>query len=412
VDDPTQPELLDRLRARRWAEPLLRALEGDPPVHLVGGAVRDLLLGRDIVDLDVVVEGDALPVARAAAERLGGKVREHDRFGTATVSAPELVFDVVTARRERYTQPGALPEVEAATLAEDLARRDFTVNALALRLTGADRGELAQAPGGLEDLRAGQIRVLHPASFRDDPTRLLRAARYAARLGFALEPGTEALARDALSAGALDTVSGARVRDELMDLLGESQAPEALALARALGLDRALHPGAAADPQLARRALAVAPADARPALVLLASLLLDVPDTDRRALLDRLAVTAGERDVVLASAQARGDAATLGAVARPSEIAAVLGRRPPEAAALAAALGAEAPARRWLDELRDVRLEIDGDDLLEAGAEPGPALGAALRAALDRRLDGEAVGREAELAAALDELGLRDGRRG
>jgi tRNA nucleotidyltransferase (CCA-adding enzyme) len=165
VDDPTQPELLDRLRARRWAEPLLRALEGDPPVHLVGGAVRDLLLGRDIVDLDVVVEGDALPVARAAAERLGGKVREHDRFGTATVSAPELVFDVVTARRERYTQPGALPEVEAATLTEDLARRDFTVNALALRLTGADRGELAQAPGGLEDLRAGQVRVrIRPAS--------------------------------------------------------------------------------------------------------------------------------------------------------------------------------------------------------------------------------------------------------
>jgi tRNA nucleotidyltransferase (CCA-adding enzyme) len=410
VDAPTQAELLDRLRARPWAAALLRALGAEQGVHLVGGAVRDLLLGREVSDLDVVVEGDALPVARRAAERLGGRVREHDRFGTATVRSPELVFDVVTARREDYLHPGALPEVRRGTLEEDLARRDFTVNALALRLDGGAAGALAQAPSGLADLGAGVIRVLHEDSFRDDPTRLLRAVRYAARLGFALEPGTERLARAAIDAGALRTVSGARVRDELLDLLGEPSAPEALALARDLGLDRALHPAARADPELARRALEATPADGRPAVVLLAALLLDVPAADRRALLDALAITAAERDAALAAAgHAREDAAALASAARPSEIAAVLRRRPPEAVALARVLGGGEPARRWLEELRDVELEIDGDDLLAAGAEPGPALGAALEAVYAKRLDGEAVGHEAELAAALAELGLARG---
>src|SRR5439155_12745902 len=132
-----------------------------PGVWLVGGAVRDLLLGATPLDLDVVVEGDAVRAAREAAQRLGGEVLVHDRFGTASVRAPELSFDVAQARRERYPRPGALPEVEPASLDEDLLRRDFTANALALGLAGDTADELRTAPGALEDLRARQLPVLH-----------------------------------------------------------------------------------------------------------------------------------------------------------------------------------------------------------------------------------------------------------
>src|SRR5437763_10234033 len=192
---------------------LLPALDGLEPAFLVGGAVRDLLLGRGTVDLDVAIEGDARAVARELAGRLGGEAKEHDRFGTATVRAGDLTVDLATTRRETYAEPGALPEVEPARLGEDLARRDFTINAMAASLGAAALGELVDPHGGREDLEAGVIRVLHPGSFTDDPTRLLRAVRYEARFGFRMDPETERFARAAIAAGTPSTVSGARIRD-------------------------------------------------------------------------------------------------------------------------------------------------------------------------------------------------------
>ena len=202
---------------------------------MVGGAVRDVLLGRTPHELDFVVEGDALAVARRAAERLGGTVTAHERFGTATVEAPGATFDLAGARRERYERPGALPDVElGASLAEDLARRDFTVNAIALHL--AD-GELTYYAGAREDLAAGALRVLHDRSFRDDPTRLLRLARYAARLAFSAEPRTDQLAAEAVAEGAVATVTGSRLGAELRLLLREPQPAALLELERhGLGL--------------------------------------------------------------------------------------------------------------------------------------------------------------------------------
>src|SRR3954465_11392305 len=178
-------DVLSALETAPGADVVLAAVGDEPGVHVVGGAVRDALLGRVPRELDLVVEGDALAVARRAAERCGGTLTVHERFGTATITAAGITFDLASARRERYARPGALPDVElGASLREDLARRDFTVNAIALHI--AD-GELTFYHGAREDLDARVLRVLHDGSFRDDPTRLLRLARYAARLGFGLD---------------------------------------------------------------------------------------------------------------------------------------------------------------------------------------------------------------------------------
>jgi tRNA nucleotidyltransferase (CCA-adding enzyme) len=378
---PPVSDLLERL----GRPPAVAALDGEGAVYVVGGAVRDLLLGRRPHELDFVVEGDALAVARRAAERTGGRVTAHERFGTATVTAPETTFDLAGARRERYPRPGALPDVElGATLREDLERRDFTVNAIALHL--AD-GELVWLPGAEEDLRAGRLRVLHDGSFRDDPTRMLRLARYAARLGFEPDPGTDALVDPAL----LATVTGSRLGAELRLLLREPQPAALLALERH-GFGRALlGDGFAVDPQLVERAQDLTPPDARADLVALAASLAD----DAALVLDELAFPARERDVVARAAAAPP--------LSPVDDAALwqrLRHEPAEAVAVAGARGDEGAARRWLDAVRHRRLAITGDDLVAAGMN-GPAVGEALDAATEAMLRGEAPGRGEQLAAAL-----------
>lgn len=409
MQTPTAEELLRRLRSQPPGALLLEALAGVEGAHLVGGAVRDLLLGGEPEDFDVVVEGDGLAAARVAADRLGGAAVAHERFGTATVTAPpRMTFDVVTARTERYVEPGALPEVAPAALDADLERRDFTVNALAMALGGAMAGVLRSASGGLEDLAGRQLRVLHDASFTDDPTRLLRLVRYAARLGFAIEPHTHDLARRAINGGAPATVSRARIGDELMLLLREPAAPEALRLAAQLGLDHALHPRLRFDPAPAADALALLPSGGRRDLILLAVAGRKLGREDLYAWLDALQFSAPDRDVVVtAAADAPQLAERLRAARRPSEIAAAASPVALEAVAVAGALGARDPARAWLDDLRHIRLAIDGSDLLAAGVPEGPDVGRALRAAYAARLDGELGGREAELASALGAVGRK-----
>jgi tRNA nucleotidyltransferase (CCA-adding enzyme) len=397
-------DLRERVRRLPGMERLLPALEGLPPTYLVGGAVRDLLRGADAVDLDLAVEGDARSVGRALADRLEGAAREHERFGTATVRARELVFDLATTRRETYQEPGALPRVEAASLDEDLGRRDFAINAMAVGLTGDDLGHLYDPWGGIADLEEGVVRVLHDGSFIDDPTRLLRAVRYEVRLGFRMDRRTEDLARSAAAGGALRTVSGARVRDELMDLLGEPEAPTGVERVHELGLDRALHPALDAEPELAASAsLGAVAIGADRGLAALAALCSAAPQR-LDAWLSDLHLTSEERDAVARAARV---APRLAAELRerehqPSELRALLGREPLLSLALALAMRAPSePILRWVTELRSVRLEISGDDLLAAGVPEGPALGRALDETLDRKLDGFVSGREEELEAAL-----------
>ena len=398
-------DLRERIRRLPGMDRLLPAVEGLPPTYLVGGAVRDLLRGADAVDLDLAVEGDARSVARALAERLGGTVREHERFGTATVQAPDLTFDLATTRTESYDEPGALPQVAAAPLSEDLRRRDFTVNAMAVALHGDDLGHLYDPHGGLRDLEAGALRVLHSGSFLDDPTRLLRAVRYETRLGFHMDDDTERDARAAIAEDALSTVSGPRLRDELLDLLGEYEAPSAIERLRDLGVARGLHPALDPDPELvASASLGAAAIGADRGLASLAALVAGAP-AELEAWVSALQLEARERDGVTRAARV---APHVVAELRerelvPSELRDLLGSEPQEAMALALALGAPAePILRWATELSGVRLEIGGADLLAAGVPEGPAVGRALEETLRRKLDGLVAGRDDELRTALE----------
>jgi len=394
--------LLQRFRALPAAGPLLGGLRDLRPgesLYLVGGTVRDLILGTAPVDIDLLVEGD---LGRAVS-RLGVASRVHDRFGTCTVELDGFAYDFARARRETYARPGALPEVSAASVAEDLGRRDFTVNAIALALGGAAPGTLLAPENAVQDVRARSLRVLHDQSFVDDPTRLLRLARYAARLGFTIEPHTLELAGVAVGSGALATLTGARIGAELR-LLGRSTDPVAvLEQMRGLGLDEALEPGfGIGDRELARRALALLPGDGDRIALTLAAASRRLDPERLSALLARLALQAGERDRITEAALGAGPLASrLQAARRPSEVAAAVGPAGPELVALAGALGPALPARQWLQSLRRVELGIDGRDLLAAGIPAGPAIGVGLRGALAAKLDGRAVDREAELAEAL-----------
>ncbi|MDQ3768708.1 MAG: hypothetical protein M3370_04390 [Actinomycetota bacterium] len=372
-----------RLRALPAGARLLAALGDEPGIHLVGGAVRDLLLGHDPRELDVVVEGDAVALAR----RLDPAAVSHDRFATATAVLDGHVIDLATARSERYPRPGALPEISPASLAEDLRRRDLTVNAIALPLGG---GPLAAVPGALGDLASGKLRVLHDASFVDDPTRLHRTARYAARLGFEIEPHTRALAEAAVRGGALETVSGPRIGAELRLAAGEPDPPAALSCMAALGLV----PAAAHPLSVLWDALALLPGDARRDLLVLGTWG-GLPFAELGFAAAELTVL----DRLVRATELAGDARAAG---RPSEVRFLFDSEPVEAVALAGALGAREHVRAYLDELRHVRLSITGRDLLAAGVPEGPEIGRRLRATLAARLDGEVpAGRDSELAAAL-----------
>lgn len=186
-------------------------------VYLVGGFVRDLILKRDNFDLDVVVEGDGIALARELAEILNAKIISHEKFGTSTVTLENgLKIDIATARLETYPHPGSLPEVTYSTLRQDLSRRDFTINAMAMSINKGSMGELVDFFAGGSDIKSGQVRILHDLSFIDDPTRILRAIRFEQRFGFKIEKHTMLLMKEAISQGRLHDIQPQRVRDELI----------------------------------------------------------------------------------------------------------------------------------------------------------------------------------------------------
>jgi tRNA nucleotidyltransferase (CCA-adding enzyme) len=433
------PEIvIERLYGLPGGAALLEVAGERDDVELVGGAVRDLLLGREPRELDVVVGDDAAAFADELARRLNAlagqtsqerfKSSSHERFRTALVWWEGSRIDVATRRSERYPEPGALPEVGKGTPDQDLQRRDFTVNAIALTLGGTRRGELRAVPGALEDLSAGRLRVLHDRSFIDDPTRLFRMARYRARLGFAINHHTANLAAAAVGSDALATVSLARIGAELRLALSEANMVGAIASIDHLGLLRMLPAELSFDKEMIHKALALlaeAGGDLRPDLLLLATLLAPVGYPIDRSIDDKaleqimwllkdLEFSAPDQDLVLkALTEGRAMAYGLAFAETPSAIHKAASRASLEAVALVGAIAAAyaggddnaitEAARRWLAGLHRVRLRITGADLIAAGIPEGPEIGRRLEAALRMRLDGELVdGREAELVAALE----------
>jgi tRNA nucleotidyltransferase (CCA-adding enzyme) len=401
----TGPDILARAERLPTVTRMLTAVGIDfqPAIWLVGGAVRDLLIGAEPVDVDLMVDGPLESVADA----LDAVLTRHDAYLTGAVAG----YDLARPRRETYPQPGALPVVEPADGVEtDLRRRDFTVNAIAVALTGPRRGELTCVDGALEDIDARQLRVLHDSSFTDDPTRLLRLARYAARLDFSVETRTLALADAALAGGALGTVSGVRIGNELRRLTGEAEPVRGFVALRELGIDAAVDPALGLlDDALATRALKLLEPEDRRDRVVMAAALLGAPRDHVLGLLDRLGYLAEDREVITGAAtDAERVSRRLEYAGPPSEIDWAAGG-PGAAAEMVALAGAIHPAnaaREWLVELRHRRLSITGTDLLEAGVAAGPAVGVGLVAARAALLDDEATDAASQLAVAVAAAGI------
>jgi len=390
---------------------LSEAYEG---VYLVGGTVRDILLAERSFDVDIAVEGDAIALAQGLADALGGRVRAHEKFGTAVVVYGDgKRVDVVTARTEFYDAPGALPSVEHASIREDLFRRDFTINAMAVSLKGDDYGRLVDPFAGRVDLDEKRIRVLHNLSFIDDPTRIFRAIRYENRYGFRMDEHTLGLARGCIEMGLVGDLSSARLRDELVALLEEGEVDHSILRLAELGADKAIHPHLAADEEavalLARlRALAQQYEVEVPAWRLgLIALARKLPPDEVYGWLQRLKMRRRDTEQIAA-------AVTVGPriVERlrdqdvePAEIAALADRYAPDAPLFALALADQEPLHAYFRGLRDVRLEVSGTDLAELGLAESPRVGEILAELRRRKLNGELDGRESELEAARELIG-------
>jgi len=203
------------------------AVDLNMPIYLVGGVVRDMFLDQTIREVDLVLEGDAVSFARSLVKKMGGELLVHSKFGTCTWTINGMSVDLVTARKEAYTSPGVLPTIEPASITDDLNRRDFTINAMALRLDGGHFGKLIDVLDGKSDIERGMIRVLHPKSFVDDPTRMFRAIRYAGRYQFRIEDQTQKLFNSE-AMNVLASISGERIRHEFDLIFEESNATSML----------------------------------------------------------------------------------------------------------------------------------------------------------------------------------------
>lgn len=421
--EPPRPSRADEIAERLATglpKPLLDLLreagemasrQGDS-LFVVGGFVRDLLLGNPTLDIDLVVEGDAIRLAKHLAERYGGRVRSHRRFGTAKwlLANSQLAdlksqissLDFVTARIEFYERPSALPEIERSSIRQDLHRRDFTINTLAIQLDPDSYGELLDFYGGESDLQQGLIRVLHSLSFVEDPTRMLRAARLEQRLGFQLEARTEELLRNALDL--LNTVSGERIYHELQLIFREPEPEHALLRLDDLGILRQIQPGLRADDWLASRivqmrtGLASSPwAIIKPLDIHFLGLLtfrLSREELDQ--LLDRLRIRAEDSFILRQIETLKALLPQLSQPRRPSQLYRML-QPLPEHTLLIGWLAfedevARAQLAQFQRELRGVEPIIDGHYLQEEfDLPPGPIY----REILDRvragRLDGQVI---------------------
>lgn len=373
-----------------------RAAGRDERAYLAGGAVRDLLLGRPTLDLDLVIEGDAVQLAKELAESGQADLLACHRFGTATLGCGDHTLDVATARSETYAHPGALPEITPGTIRDDLARRDFSINAMAVSLSPDDHGELIDLYGGRTDLERRLVRVLHPGSFKDDATRILRGVRYEQRFGFEFEAQTAGLLRRDLHM--LDTISGDRIRHELELILNERE-PEhtvkrlaELGVLAQIGLARE---GSGDMAELFGQARRTGKQDELPVLYFCLLIYSSTPK-QTEAFITRLNMPSRPSRAVRDTLRLKNSLELLDRSSpRPSEVYNLL--KEYDALAIQAnAIGSESSAAHgsldlFLTKLRHVRPSLDGEDLKKLGIPPGPEMGGVLRALHRAKLDGEVV---------------------
>jgi tRNA nucleotidyltransferase (CCA-adding enzyme) len=430
----TQNDLLRRLPQERLS--LLRELgnladEGGVSLYLVGGVVRDLLLKRENWDLDLTVEGDGVAFARLVADRYGAGLAVFERFATARLVFPDgLKMDIATTRRESYAQPAVLPTVQPASIEEDLYRRDFTINAIAMQLNPGQFGRLLDAYGGQRDLRAHTIRVLHAGSFQDDPTRIFRAIRFEQRFGFRLERPTLRLLVQAASTNLIQQLSGPRLQNEILLLFAEHDPLRTIARLAQLKLLRFLHRRLCYTKTVKRVITAVPKALAwwarrfkdsvidRP-IVYLMALSSESSPAVVAAMIQRLMLSREQAKNVSAGGhrvdRALKRLANKGTV-RPSQVYRLLADLSDEALVL---LLAKQVSRQHGVRLRllkrhllayvknrAVKTALTGRDLQTMGLEPGPQYKTILGKLLDARIDGMITTEAEERAFIQKRLGL------
>ena len=367
------------------------------------------MLGSPVIDLDFSVEGDAVTLGRLVADAIGGRVTAHTQFGTATVVTDRCRVDLVTARREEYPEPGSLPSVTPSTIIDDLARRDFTINAMALRVW-PEGGGILDTMSGLDDLESGIVRVLHPWSFVDDPTRMFRAARYEQRFGFRVDDETLSLMASAVSLGHMDSVSGERWLHEVERVLDEANPGRVLLRASELGLLSGLHPSLDNDAGI--RSLADWREGSHSPDEWLAALFSPLTDAEGRAVIQRLRLSGHRAQVARDTIDIReNEKGIREAAGQPSDLFRILRPFAPPAIAARAKLTGDPLVRhalsRYLNDLRFVRSSLTGDDLLEMGAAQGPLVGEILAHLHRARLDGRLSNGEEERVLARELLTRR-----
>jgi len=370
--------------------------------YLVGGVLRDLLLKRPNQDLDLVVEGDALPLVRQLAKGRDGKLVTHPRFGTATFKQGAFSLDLVTARSETYAEPGALPTVKPGNIQDDLFRRDFSINAMAASIDPVRFGDLVDPYGGKSDLDRHLVRVLHQRSFKDDPTRVWRAIRYEQRLGFRLEFDTAGLLRR--DAAMMDRISGDRLRRELERILEETYPEKVFYRAERLGVLRHLHPALEGNGWLEEHFDIFRQTCSSPKIdikLYLALLVWRIDDEALKTFLERLKF-GGEAVRVLRDIPGLKQAlrALAAPELTPSSVYHILERHRPETIVAAVLVTDSAPVRQrlqlYLSTLRFVELSLSGNDLKKMGVPAGKKMGALLKALKEAKLNGEVTTREEE----------------
>ena len=373
--------------------------------YLVGGFVRDLLLKQRIIDFDIVVEGDAIKLGKSLLKDFGGKLTKHAKFKTATwflvtpIAGVEFL-DLITARSETYSHPGALPTITPSTIDDDLHRRDFTINAIAMQIDPDHFGELIDPLNGQEDLAKGLIRVLHMRSFLDDPTRMLRAIRYEKRYDFQIEAKTLHLFNDE-AASVLSQLSGERIRHEFDLMFDDTSSSSMLARVAELGLLRHIHATLTWNKEIQARFSRVSennlPASRAYFWIIW---LMSLSQSEIKSLGKRLHFTADTLRNVLAASSIFHDLDSFAGM-KPSQCVEQLENLPDEAIfAVSRSIPHGKPREMletYLTKWKHIRPHTTGSDLKTRGIPPGPKYGEVLRRLRAAWLDGEVRSTEEEI---------------